>query len=54
LQLEAGSVELNEVEELFELPFSKFNEMSQCRGQLRVLKLLWDFKVCLVVLWGGY
>lgn len=44
LQLEAGAVELNEVEELFELPISKFNEMAQCRAQLRVLKLLWDFK----------
>lgn len=43
-KMEAGSRDLNEVEELFELPISKFNEMSQCRTQLRLLKTLWDFK----------
>lgn len=39
-----GAAALNEVEELYELPVSRFNETSQCRQQLRLLKTLWDFK----------
>ena len=42
--LEKGAEDLNVVEALFELPISKFNETQQCRGQLRLLKSVWDFK----------
>lgn len=48
VKLEAGARDLNEVEELFELPISKFNETGQCRVQLRLLKALWDFKALLL------
>jgi len=42
--LETDAKDLNEVEELFELPVSRYSETGQCRVQLRLLKLLWDFK----------
>ena len=44
VKIEAGAAELNFVEELYELPVSKFNEPGQCRAQLKLLKSLWDFK----------
>jgi dynein heavy chain len=34
--LERGARELNEAEELFELPLSRFAEVPQCRAQLRL------------------
>jgi dynein heavy chain len=42
--LEKGTLELNAVEALFELPTSKFAETGQCRVQLKLLKSVWDFK----------
>jgi dynein heavy chain, axonemal len=44
LAVEKGAAALNEVEELYELPVSRFNETGQCRQQLKLLKTLWDFK----------
>jgi dynein heavy chain len=44
VEVEAGAAALNEVEQLYELPVSRFNETNQCRGQLRLLKSLWDFR----------
>ena len=41
---EASARELNEAEELFELPLSKFVEIPLCHSQLRILKALWDFR----------
>jgi dynein heavy chain len=53
-QLETGAKELNEVEELFELPISKYNEMGQCRSQLKILKLLWDFKALVLATYDAW
>ena len=44
MAIEKGLVDLNEVENLFELPISRFNETAQCRVQLKLLKTMWDFK----------
>jgi len=52
--LEDGARDLNEVEELFELPISKFNEMAQCRVQLRLLKVLWDFKAMVLATYDNW
>ena len=43
-QYEAESKDVNELEELFELPVSKYHEMDDTRSELRMLKLLWDFR----------
>jgi len=42
--IETNLVELNAVEALFELPISAYKEAGDCRGQLKLLKALWDFK----------
>jgi dynein heavy chain len=42
--VEVGAVALNELEELFELPISKYNETADTRSELVLLKRLWDFK----------
>lgn len=41
---ESGAAELNELEELFELPFSKYNEFIDTRRELKLLKIIWDFQ----------
>lgn len=41
-QLDEDSKTLNDLEELFNLQKSLFNEISHCQGKLKVLKELWD------------
>ena len=40
----ARAKELNSLEELFELPVSKYRTLSQTGEELRILKCLWDFR----------
>jgi dynein heavy chain len=44
IQKEAEAKRFNELEELFELQVSRYNEMSDTRSELRLLKQVWDVK----------
>ena len=54
LAIAKGAGELNTVEELFELPTSRFPELAQCRAQLRALKTLWDFKALVLATYEAW
>jgi dynein heavy chain, axonemal len=54
VKIEQGAKELNEIEELFELPISKFVETGQCRTQLKLLKQLWDFKALVLCTYDAW
>ena len=41
---EAESKDVNNLEELFELAVSQYSEMEDTRNELRMLKMLWDFR----------
>ena len=41
---EQQAKQYNELEELFEQPVSRYQEMADTRSDMRLLKNLWDFK----------
>ena len=45
---EQQAKQYNELEELFEQPVSRYQEMADTRSELRLLKALWDFKGMLI------
>ena len=46
ITMERDAVELNALEDLFELPVSKYQETTDTRRELQLLKELWDMKAC--------
>ena len=44
--MEASAQELNALEDLFELPVSKYQETTDTRRELCLLKTVWDMKAC--------
>jgi dynein heavy chain len=53
-ELKVRAAKFNELEELFELDISRYNEIPETRNDMRLLKSLWDFRSLLNLTYGNW